>query len=94
MTLSDGLRAVEEHLQLSDEDRKQSAIDAMWKATREACKQITINRRSAELTLGISREKYDEELNKMCAEFNEEYGNMTEDQLTKAMLREILERLI
>ena len=94
MNLGDVLNVPKEYMQLSDEDRKQSAIDSMWKATREACKQITINRRSAELTLGIGREEFDEQLNKMCAEFNEEYGSMTEEQLAKAMLRELLERLI
>lgn len=94
MTLSDVLSVSKEQLQLSDEERRQSAIDSMWDATREACKQITINRRSAELTFGIDREEFDEQLNKMCSEFNEKYGSMTEEQLAKAMLREILERLI
>ena len=88
------LGEAEEFLHLSDQDRKQSAINSMWEATREACKQITINRRSAELTLGISRIAFDDQLNKMCAEFNEEYGSMTEEQLAKAMLRELLEKLI
>lgn len=92
--MGDVLNVPKEYMQLSDEDRKQSAIDSMWKATREACKQITINRRSAELTLGIGIEEFDEQLNKMCAEFNEEYGSMTEEQFARVMLRELLERII
>ena len=94
MDMIDVLRIAEEHQRLSDDERKQETIDSMWEATREACKQITINRRSAELTLGIDRDEFDEELNKICADLNEVYGNMTIEQLGKAMLRDILEKIL
>ena len=87
------MRDSEEFVRLSEEERRQSVIDSLWKATRTAVRQIVINRRSAELTLGISKEEFDEELNKICDEFNKKYGSMSEDELGKAMLMEIIERL-
>lgn len=93
MDFSDVLSITNEHVQLTLEERKQTTINSMWEAVREACKQIIISRRSAELTLGINSDQFDEELNKICVELNEEYGSMTEDQLHKVMLKEIIERI-
>lgn len=94
MDINEVMRITEEHLKLSEEDRKQQTIDTMWKATEEACKQITINRRSAELNHGISKEEFDARLNEICAEMNEKYGSMTMEEIGKVMLMEILERMI
>ena len=94
MDIKEAMRLSAAHMQMSKEERKQSTIDAMWRATEKACKQITINRRSAELNLGISSEEFDARLNEICAEMNEKYGSMTMEEIGKVMLMEILERMI
>ena len=93
MNIKEAMRLSAEHMSLSEEERKQSTIAAMWSATEEACRQITINRRSAELSLGISSEEFDARLNEICAEMNEKYGSMTLEEINRTMLVEILERM-
>lgn len=94
MDIMEAMRLSAEHMSLSEEERKQTTIDAMWRATEEACKQITINRRSAELNLGISSEEFDARLNEICTEMNEKYGSMTLEEMNHVMLEEILTRMI
>lgn len=94
MDIMEALRISAEHMQLSEEERTQATIDAMWRATEEECMKITINRRSAELLLGISSEEFDARLNEICTEMNEKYGSMTLDEINNVMLKEILKRMI
>ena len=85
---------IERTLSLSDDERKAEALDSLMSNVRTAVKQIAISRRTAEITFGISNEKFDKMLNGMCKEAQAKFGTMTEQEMAKFMLKELLSNLL
>lgn len=78
---------------MSKEEKVALGIDAMWKSVERSVKEIARDRRNAKLQYSISNEEFDKKLNELCEEFNNKYCNMTKEEMTTDMTKDILDSI-
>lgn len=66
-------------------------ISEMYDVIDIAVREIMLNRRAAEIFMGVSNEDFDKHLNELCDKWYGRYGEMSKGELTMAMVANLLE---
>lgn len=66
-------------------------ISEMYDVVDINVREIMLNRRAAEIFMGISNEEYDERLNEICDKWYKRYGEMNGKEIVATMVSNLVE---
>lgn len=66
-------------------------ISEMYDVIDISVREIMLNRRAAEIFMGVSNEDFDKRLNELCEKWYDRYGKMDKHELLSTMMANLLE---